>query len=75
MKNTAWLVVGIAIGFLAAHRAEKSPQARQFLDDVDAKARDFGDAIIDGYRQREAELRAAVAEAEATIADLSERRT
>ncbi len=73
MKNAVWLVIGIAIGFFAAHQVEKSPQGRQFLDEVDAKAREFGDAVIEGYRQRETELRAAVAEADATIADLTER--
>lgn len=73
MKNAVWLVIGIAIGFFAAHQVEKSPQGRQFLDEVDAKAREFGDAVIEGYRQRESELRAAVAEAEETIADLTER--
>ncbi len=75
MKNAVWLVVGIAIGFFAAHQVERSPEGRRFMDDVDAKAREFGDAVIDGYRQREAELRAAVAEAEATIADLQDRRS
>jgi hypothetical protein len=73
MRNAAWLIVGIAIGFYAAHQVEKSPQGRLFLDEVDAKARDFADAVIDGYRQREAELRAAVAEAEETIAELTDR--
>lgn len=73
MKNAVWLVVGIAVGFIAAHRVENSPQGKQFLDDVDAKAREFGDAVIEGYRQREAELRAAVAEAEEKIADLTDR--
>ncbi|KQV24984.1 MULTISPECIES: hypothetical protein [unclassified Microcella] len=73
MRNAVWLVIGITIGFFAAHRVEKSPQGRQFLDEVDAKARGFGEAVLDGYRQREAELRAAVAEAEATIADLERR--
>jgi hypothetical protein len=29
---------------------------------VNAKAHDFGDAVVDGYKQREAELRAAVAD-------------
>jgi len=73
MNKLVWLVAGVAIGFVAARQVEKSPEARQFLDEVDAKAREFGEAVIDGYRQREAELRAAVAEAEATIADLQER--
>jgi hypothetical protein len=36
-------------------------------------AREFTGAVVDGYKSREAELRAAVAEAEETIADLSKR--
>ena len=35
------------------------------------KAHAFGSAVVDGYRTREAELRAAVAEAEDAIADLA----
>ncbi|MBX9717378.1 hypothetical protein [Microcella sp.] len=73
MKNAAWLIVGIALGFVAAHQVSKTPQGKQFFDDVDSKAREFGSAVVDGYKQREAELRAAVAEAEDTIADLTNR--
>jgi hypothetical protein len=73
MKNAAWLIVGIAAGFVAAHQVSKTPQGKQFFDDVDAKTREFGSAVVDGYKQREAELRAAVAEAEDTIADLTSR--
>lgn len=73
MKNAAWLIVGIALGFAAAHQVSKTPQGKQFFDDVDSKAREFGSAVVDGYKQREAELRAAVAEAEDTIADLTNR--
>lgn len=73
MKNALWLVVGAAIGFVAAHQVSKTPQGKQFFDDVDSKAREFGSAVVDGYKQREAELRAAVAEAEDTIADLTSR--
>ena len=73
MKNAAWLIVGIAVGFVAAHQVSKTPQGKQFFDDVDSKAREFGSAVVDGYKQREAELRAAVAEAEDTIADLTNR--
>ncbi|GAA1726480.1 hypothetical protein [Microcella frigidaquae] len=73
MKNVAWLIAGIAIGFVAAHQVSKTPQGRQFFDEVDTKAREFGSAVVDGYKQREAELRAAVAEAEDTIADLTSR--
>ncbi len=73
MKNVIWLVAGIAIGFVAAHQVSRTPQGAQFFDDVDTKAREFGAAVVDGYKAREAELRAAVAEAEDTIADLTNR--
>ena len=64
MKGLLLLVVGIGVGFVAAHQVNKTPQGRQFFEDVDAKAREFGSSVVDGYKQREAELRAAVAEAE-----------
>ncbi|MGV8969406.1 MAG: hypothetical protein ACOH1J_03050 [Microbacteriaceae bacterium] len=73
MKNTLWLAVGIAVGFIAAHQISRSPQGKQFFDDVDAKAREFSSAVVEGYKEREAELRAAVADAEDVIADLSQR--
>lgn len=73
MKSALWLVIGIGVGFLAAHQVARTPQGKQFFDDVDAKAREFGSAVVDGYKQRESELRAAVAEAEDVIADLSAR--
>lgn len=73
MKNALWLVIGIGVGFVAAHQISRSPQGKQFFDDVDAKAREFSAAVVDGYKEREAELRAAVADAEDVIADLSKR--
>jgi hypothetical protein len=60
MKNFIWLVVGVAVGFALAHEANKTQQGKQFFRDLDTKAREFGEAISDGYRQREAELRAAI---------------
>jgi hypothetical protein len=62
MKNVLWLIVGVGVGFVAAHQIAKTPQGKKFFDDVNAKAHDFGDAVVDGYKQREAELRAAVAD-------------
>ena len=73
MKGALLLVAGVAIGFIAAHQLGKTPQGRQFFDDVDAKAREFSSAVVDGYKTREAELRAAVADAEDAIADLTAR--
>ena len=73
MRSALLLIIGVGVGFIAAHQVAKTPQGKQFFDDVDTKAREFGGAVIEGYKQREAELRAAVAEAEEVIADLSNR--
>jgi hypothetical protein len=64
MKGLLLLVAGIGVGFIAAHQVAKSPQGKQFFDEVDTKAREFGGALVDGYKQREAELRAAVAKSD-----------
>ena len=73
MKNIVLLAVGVAAGFLVAHQVSKTPEGKRFFDDVDTKAREFTSAVVDGYKAREAELRAAVADAEDLIADLAER--
>ena len=74
MKGILLLAVGVVAGFVVAHQVSKTPQGKQFFDDVDSKAREFGSAVVDGYKAREAELRAAVAEAEDVIADLKRSR-
>jgi len=73
MKGILLLAVGVAAGFVVAHQVAKTPEGRRFFEDVDSKAREFGGAVIDGYKAREAELRAAVADAEDVIADLRSR--
>jgi len=71
MKNFIWLVVGVAAGFVVAHEVNKTQQGKQFFSDLDAKAREFGEAMSDGYRQREAELRAALGDVDAPVASSS----
>ena len=73
MKKVLWLIVGVGVGFIAAHQVNKTPEGRRFFEDVDNKAREFGSAVIDGYKAREAELRSAVADAEDAIADFTKR--
>jgi hypothetical protein len=73
MKSAFWLVVGVAIGFFAAHQVAKTPQGKEFFDGVDSKAREFGGAIVDGYKQREAELKSVISDAEDIISDLTNR--
>ncbi|TFB55606.1 hypothetical protein [Cryobacterium tagatosivorans] len=71
MKNVIWLAVGVAVGFVVAHEANKTQQGKQFFNDLDTKAREFGEAISDGYRQREAELRAALSDVEKALDDVT----
>jgi hypothetical protein len=61
MKNALLLTVGVGIGFLAAHGISRTPKGQQFFDAVNDKATAWGSVVVDGYRQREAELRAAIA--------------
>ena len=60
MKSFLWLLIGVAIGFAVAHQVNETKKGREFFTTMDQKARDFGEAISDGYRQREAEIRSAI---------------
>jgi hypothetical protein len=73
MKGVLLLIIGVAAGFVVAHQVSKTPQGKQFFDNVDAKAREFGDAVVDGYRSREAELKNVVADAQAAVVDITKR--
>lgn len=73
MRSILFLVAGVAIGFVVAHQVSRTPQGKAFFDDIDRKAHEFGDALVDGYRAREAELREALSNAEDAIADLKRR--
>jgi hypothetical protein len=59
VKSILWFAVGIAAGFVTAHQVNQSKQGRAFFSSLDAKARAFGNAIAEGYHERDAELRAA----------------
>ncbi|CAN5184461.1 hypothetical protein BH09ACT3_BH09ACT3_02580 [soil metagenome] len=73
MKGLLLFVAGVGVGFVVAHQINKTPEGKKFFEDVDARAREFSEAVVDGYKAREAELRAAVANAEDVIADLRAR--
>ncbi len=57
MKNILLLIVGVGAGFAIAHQVSKTPAGKRFFEDVDARAKEFSAALIDGYRAREAQLR------------------
>lgn len=60
MKSFLWLLTGVAIGFAVAHQVNETAKGREFFNSIDRKARDFGEAVSDVYRQREAEIRSAI---------------
>ena len=59
MKQLFWLTVGVIAGFFVAHKVNQTEQGQAFFASIDAKTRDFTDALVEGYKEREAELRAA----------------
>lgn len=73
MKGLLLLTVGVAAGFVIAHQVSKTPEGQKFFADVDKKAREFGDAVVQGYKSREAELKETVAEAQGVVSDLAGR--
>jgi hypothetical protein len=77
MKRLVWFIVGIAVGFVLAHVVAGNPKGKRFFDEVDTRAHEFSAAVVEGYKEREAELRDvvsdAVADAGDTLTDLANR--
>ncbi|KQO64721.1 hypothetical protein [Curtobacterium sp. Leaf261] len=58
MKPLFFVAVGVVIGFLVAHQVNQTTGGRRFFAELDTRTKAFRGAIVDGYRSREAELRA-----------------
>ena len=56
MKKIIWFGIGISLGLVVAKQLQENPQAQAIRDDVARRAKDFGAAVSDGFREREAEL-------------------
>lgn len=56
MKKLVWFVAGITLGAIAARQIEENPAARKAYEEAKASVADFRDAVLEGYREREAEL-------------------
>ena len=56
MKKIFWFATGIAAGLAVAKRIAEDPKAQAVVDDATKRARDFGAAISEGFKEREAEL-------------------
>ena len=56
MKKFIWFVTGIAAGLAVAKQLAENPKAAAAVDDAAARAKEFGAAISEGFREREIEL-------------------
>lgn len=59
MKKAFWLLTGIAAGLVIAKQLDENPRAQAVVDDAAKRAKDFGAAIAEGFRERETELASA----------------
>jgi hypothetical protein len=67
MKKLIWFASGIAAGLFAAKQLRENPQAQELVDDAAKRAKEFGAAVSEGYREREAELAKASAPKAAAV--------
>jgi hypothetical protein len=61
MKKLIWFASGIAAGLFAAKQLRENSQAQELVDDATKRAKEFGAAVSEGFREREAELAKAAA--------------
>lgn len=57
MKRAFWLITGVAIGLAAAKRISENPTAQAVVDDAAKRAKEFGEAVAEGFRERETETK------------------
>ncbi|PZE28832.1 MULTISPECIES: hypothetical protein [unclassified Curtobacterium] len=58
MKQLFFVAVGLVVGFVLARRVDRSQAAQRPVVRAGSAAKAFASAVADGYRSREAELRA-----------------
>lgn len=56
MKKFFWLISGVAAGLVIAKQIQDNPKAQAAVDDAAQRAKEFGAAIAEGFKEREAEL-------------------
>jgi hypothetical protein len=57
MRTIALLALGAVVGAVAVTRMQQTPKGKEIVDGVDARVREFTDAVKDGYSSRDRELR------------------
>ena len=56
MSRLGWFLAGIGLGALGLAQFRDNPKAREAVDEMVAAAKDFTDALVQGYEERETEL-------------------
>ena len=57
MKNFLLISLGVVAGFVIAHEVSKTESGKAFLANVDSAVEGVKEAVVDGYRARDAEIR------------------
>ena len=73
MRKLMWLLGGAALGFVAAHFVNQTPEGRRFFDRVNRGAEELGRAIAAGYHEAESGVAEAIDEVEDALRDLPDR--
>lgn len=56
MSKLGWFAIGVGVGAYAFKQLRDNPKAQAAVDELYEAAKDFGTAVVDGYRERETEL-------------------
>ena len=56
MSKLGWFLAGIGLGALGLAQFRDNPKAREAVDELVAAAKDFSEALMEGYQERETEL-------------------
>lgn len=70
MRRISWLIVGVALGFVAAHFVNQTPEGRRFFERVNRGAKEFSEAVAEGYRDAEEGFSAALDDVERRLSEL-----
>lgn len=72
MKKILWFGLGLLGGFVLAHEFSKTEKGKELFDEVNRRSKEFTSAVNEGFKEREAELREALAQAQDAVADITD---
>lgn len=58
MGKLTWFALGAAIGVIALRQYQQNPRIAEVVDESRRAVEDFNSAVVEGFREREAELKA-----------------